>query len=114
MYGNNFSGGQKQRLSIARSLVKRAAILILDDASSALDYRTDSKLREALKGIPGITTFIVSQRIVSIKNADRIIVLDDGKIAGIGTHKDLFENNLIYKEICTSQLSKEEGDLDER
>ena len=114
MYGNNFSGGQKQRLSIARSLVKRAAILILDDASSALDYRTDSKLREALKSIPGITTFIVSQRIVSIKNADRIIVLDDGKIAGIGTHKDLFENNLIYKEICTSQLSKEEGDLDER
>ena len=108
MYGNNFSGGQKQRLSIARSLVKRAGILILDDSSSALDYATDSRLRKAIKGIKNITTLIVSQRIVSIKNADRIIVLDDGKIVGIVTHDELLENNPIYKEIHNSQIMAEE------
>lgn len=109
MYGNNFSGGQKQRLSIARSLVKKAGILILDDSSSALDYNTDSKLRQAIRKIPDITTFIVSQRIVSVRNADRIIVLDDGKIAGIGTHDNLSANNAIYKEICNSQLYVEDN-----
>lgn len=113
MYGNNFSGGQRQRLSITRSLVKKAGILILDDASSALDYGTDSKLRQAIRKIPDITVLIVSQRIISIKNADRIIVLDDGKIAGIGTHQELLSNNAIYKEICTSQLSAQEGSNEE-
>lgn len=108
MYGNNFSGGQKQRLSIARSLVKKAGILILDDSSSALDYATDSRLRKAIKQIKNITTLIVSQRIVSIKNADRIIVLDDGKIVGIGTHDKLLESNSIYREIYNSQIMSEE------
>ena len=104
MYGNNFSGGQKQRLSIARSLVKKAGILIMDDSSSALDYATDSKLRKAIRQIKDITTIIVSQRIVSIKNADRIVVLDDGKIVGIGNHEELLENNPIYREIYNSQV----------
>ena len=104
MYGNNFSGGQKQRLSIARSLVKKAGILILDDSSSALDYATDSRLRKAIRQIKDITTIIVSQRIVSIKNADRIVVFDDGKIVGIGNHEELLENNPIYREIYNSQV----------
>lgn len=113
MYGNNFSGGQKQRLSIARSLVKKAGILILDDSSSALDYATDSRLRKAIREIENITTLIVSQRIVSIKNSDRIIVLDDGRIVGIGTHDELLENSPIYKEIYNSQIMAKEDSYEE-
>ena len=103
--GANLSGGQKQRLSITRALVKNAEILILDDASSALDYGTDAKLRNNLRGIDN-TVFIISQRVISVKDADKIIVLEDGKLSGIGTHEELLLNNLIYKEICESQESK--------
>lgn len=107
--GKNLSGGQKQRLTIARALVGDPEILILDDSSSALDYATDAALRKAIKeNIKNTTVFIVSQRANSIKHADQIIVLDDGQIVGIGTHKELFENCETYKEICLSQLSSEE------
>lgn len=105
--GRNLSGGQKQRLSIARALVKKPEILILDDSASALDYATDAKLRKALKEMPGETTvFIVSQRASSLMHADKIIVLDDGLIAGIGTHKQLLESCEIYQEIYYSQFGK--------
>ena len=106
--GKNFSGGQRQRLTIARALVRRPEILILDDSASALDYATDAKLRAALKGFSGdTTTFIVSQRASSIRHADKIIVLDDGEIAGIGTHGELLENCSVYQEIYYSQYSGE-------
>ena len=105
--GRNLSGGQKQRLSIARALVKKPEILILDDSASALDYATDAKLRKAIKEMPGDTTvFIVSQRASSLMHADRIIVLDDGNIAGIGTHQQLLESCEIYQEIYYSQFEK--------
>ena len=105
--GRNLSGGQKQRLSIARALVKKPEILILDDSASALDYATDAKLRKAIKEMPGDTTvFIVSQRALSLMHADRIIVLDDGNIAGIGTHQQLLESCEIYQEIYYSQFEK--------
>lgn len=105
--GTNFSGGQKQRLSIARALVGQPKILILDDSSSALDFVTDAKLRHAIaKNLKGITTFIVSQRTNSIKNADIIIALDAGKVVGIGTHDELMENCSIYQEIHLSQNKK--------
>lgn len=108
--GANFSGGQKQRLCIARALCKKADILILDDSASALDYKTEAELRAALSDLPGdITVFIVSQRTSSIMHADKIIVLDDGKIAGLGTHKELLENCEIYKEIYESQFETEAG-----
>ena len=107
--GRNLSGGQKQRLSIARALVKKPEILIMDDSASALDYATDAKLRKALKEMPGDTTvFIVSQRASSLMHADQIIVLDDGLIAGIGTHKQLLESCEIYQEIYYSQFEKRE------
>lgn len=107
--GKNLSGGQRQRLTIARALVGNPEILILDDSASALDFATDARLRMAIaEKTQGMTVFIVSQRISSIKNVDRIIVLDDGKIAGIGSHKELYKNCGVYKEICLSQLSEKE------
>lgn len=107
--GQNLSGGQKQRLTIARALVKNPKILILDDSSSALDFSTDANLRKALKEeTEGTTVILVSQRASSIKNADKIIVLDNGEVVGIGTHDYLINNCEIYNEICLSQLSKEE------
>ncbi len=106
--GKNLSGGQRQRLTIARALVRKPQILILDDSASALDYATDAKLRMALKKIEGgTTTFIVSQRASSIRHADKIIVLDDGEIAGIGTHEELLEHCDVYREIYFSQYPKE-------
>ncbi|MBC2101714.1 ABC transporter ATP-binding protein [Listeria marthii] len=107
--GNNFSGGQKQRLSIARSLIRKPEIYIFDDSFSALDFKTDAKLREALKSeTTEAVTLIVAQRITSVVNSDQIIVLNEGKIAGIGTHEELKESNQIYQEIMRSQLSEEE------
>lgn len=113
--GKNLSGGQKQRLTIARALVSRPDILILDDSASALDFATDAALRKAIaQNTTGMTTFIISQRANSIMQADKIIVLDDGKQVGLGTHKELLESCDVYREICYSQLSKEEADGNER
>ncbi|MCI6042022.1 ABC transporter ATP-binding protein/permease [bacterium] len=107
--GRNFSGGQKQRLTIARALVKQPDILILDDSASALDFATDAALRKALATLPGdITVFIVSQRTSSLKHADRILVLDDGQIADQGTHEELLEKCDVYREIYESQFKKGE------
>jgi ATP-binding cassette subfamily B multidrug efflux pump len=107
--GTNVSGGQKQRLSIARALVKKPEIYIFDDTFSALDFKTDAALRKALKEqTADSTVLIVAQRISTIKNAEQIIVLEDGKVVGIGTHKELMENCETYQEIALSQLSKEE------
>lgn len=107
--GTNVSGGQKQRLSIARAIAKNPEILIFDDSFSALDFKTDSALRKAIKdNTKDITTIIVAQRISTIMKADRIIVLDDGKMAGIGTHKELMKNCEVYRQIAMSQLSEEE------
>lgn len=107
--GKNLSGGQRQRLTIARALVKNAPILILDDSSSALDYATDSKLRNALKNMENPpTTFIVSQRASSIQHANQIIVLDDGEVVGMGTHDSLLASCEVYQEIYYSQFTKEE------
>ncbi|MFZ5945593.1 MAG: ABC transporter ATP-binding protein [Bacillota bacterium] len=107
--GNNLSGGQKQRLSIARALVKRPKIFIFDDSFSALDYKTDAKLREALKEATKDSTMIlVAQRISTVWDAEKIIVLDKGKIVGVGTHCELLKTSNIYREIVTSQLTEEE------
>ena len=107
--GTNISGGQKQRISIARALVKKAEIYIFDDSFSALDYKTDLKLRKNIKkNMKDATILIVAQRIGTIMNADKILVLDNGKCVGIGTHKELLKNCEVYKEIALSQLSKEE------
>ena len=108
--GRNLSGGQKQRLSIARALVKKPEILILDDSSSALDYATDAALRQSIKDLPGeITVFIVSQRASSMLHADTIIVLDDGNVAGMGTHEELLKGCEVYQEIYYSQFERKEG-----
>ena len=107
--GRNFSGGQRQRLTIARALVPHPAVLILDDSASALDYATDAALRKALKEkTSGMTVFIVSQRATAVQRADRILVLDDGALAGSGTHAELLKTCEVYREICLSQLSREE------
>lgn len=108
--GGNLSGGQKQRLTIARALVRKPEILILDDSATALDFATDARLRKAIKeNTDNMTVFLVSQRVSTIRNADHILVLDDGKIAGIGTHLQLLKENQVYKEICASQMAGEEA-----
>ena len=114
--GRNLSGGQKQRLSIARALVKKPEILILDDSSSALDFATDAALRSAIHGLGGgVTTFLVSQRIACIRQADQILVLDNGSLAGVGTHEELLESCSLYQEIFDSQFpgerEKKEGNV---
>ena len=107
--GTNVSGGQKQRLSIARAIARKPEICIFDDSFSALDYRTDKKLRDALrKKNKGVTNLIVAQRIGTIKDADTIVVLDNGTMAGCGKHEDLLKNCKVYKEIALSQLTEEE------
>ena len=111
--GSNVSGGQRQRLSIARAIAKNPNIYIFDDSFSALDYKTDVALRKALKDkIAGATVIIVAQRINTIKNADKIIVLDDGNMVGMGTHQELLQNNEVYQQIAKSQLSEEELGID--
>jgi len=107
--GTNVSGGQKQRLSIARALVRRPEICILDDSFSALDFRTDARLRAALRDeTVDATVIIVAQRVSTVMDADRIIVLADGRVAGMGTHKDLIRTSDVYREIVVSQLPEEE------
>ena len=107
--GTNVSGGQRQRLAIARAVCRKPEIYIFDDSFSALDYKTDRVLREALrKETKDTTSLIVAQRIGTIKNADRIIVLEDGEAVGIGTHDELMKNCEVYQQIALSQLSKEE------
>lgn len=104
--GRNFSGGQKQRLAIARALVRKPEILILDDSSSALDFATDARLRAEIKEMKGVTTFVVSQRTSSIMHADQIIVLDDGQVVGLGTHETLLQDCNVYREIYQSQFKQ--------
>ena len=113
--GHNLSGGQRQRLTIARALVRRPEILIMDDSASALDFATDARLRTAIRENTGdMTVFIVSQRATTIKSADTILVLDEGRLAGMGTHKELLKDCQVSREICLSQLSKEEVERDEQ
>ena len=109
--GGNFSGGQKQRLAIARALMKPCEVLILDDSTSALDYATEAKLRAALASRENApTTFIVSQRAASIRNADLIIVLDEGRPVGMGRHGELIKNCAVYREIYRTQFRGDDGE----
>ena len=111
--GNNVSGGQKQRLCIARALLKKPRVLILDDSTSAVDTATDAKIRQAFaEKIPGTTKIIIAQRVSSVQDADRILVLDNGRINGFDTHEGLLESNAIYREIYESQV-KGGGDFDQ-
>ena len=108
--GKNLSGGQRQRMTIARAVVRKPEILILDDSASALDFATDAALRKAIRNASDdMTVFIVSQRAASIMYADKILVLDDGKIAGAGTHQELLRSCEVYQEIYYSQFEREEG-----
>ena len=110
--GSNVSGGQKQRLSIARAIAKNPEIFIFDDSFSALDFKTDLALRQALKReTKDATTLIVAQRISTIIHADKILVLDDGEVVGMGTHKELLNSCPVYQQIAKSQLSEEELDV---
>ena len=113
--GTNVSGGQRQRLCIARALLKKPAVLILDDSTSAVDTTTDAKIRKAFREeIPGTTKLIIAQRISSVQDADRIIVMDEGRINGIGTHEELLKNNEIYRDVYESQTGGGTGDFDEK
>lgn len=108
--GKNLSGGQRQRLTIARALVGQPDILILDDSASALDFATDARLRAALReNCRDKMVFLVSQRVNTVRQADQIVVLDDGEIVGCGTHAELLQGCGVYREICLSQLSEEEA-----
>jgi ATP-binding cassette subfamily B protein len=107
--GTNVSGGQKQRLSIARALVRKPEIYLFDDSFSALDFKTDAKLRQALrKSTRDSTLILVAQRVSTVLDADKIIVLDEGRIAGMGRHRELLKTSEVYREIVASQLSEEE------
>lgn len=112
--GTNVSGGQKQRLCIARALLKKPKVLILDDSTSAVDTATDARIREAFaKKIPGTTKLIIAQRISSVQNADRILVLNEGRISGFGTHEQLLQSNEIYRDIYETQ-TQGGGDFDQQ
>jgi ATP-binding cassette subfamily B protein len=109
--GTNVSGGQKQRLCIARALLKKPRILILDDSTSAVDTRTDAQIRKAFKEtIPNTTKLIIAQRVSSVQDADKIIVLNDGKVEGIGTHEELLKSNAVYREVYESQVKGADSD----
>jgi len=108
--GTNVSGGQRQRLCIARALLKKPKIMILDDSTSAVDTKTDALIRRAFaEEIPNTTKLIIAQRVSSVQDADRIIVMHDGKVNGFGTHEELLSNNTIYREVYETQTRKEVG-----